>query len=174
MRTAVYAGSFDPLHFGHTSIIYRASKMFDRLLIAVSHNADKSYLFDFPARLRMTRKYVADCLDTERVQVVGVTSLIAYFAAEHGAQYLIRGVRNTIDLEYELAMMDTNNILIHGIQTVFLPARPDTRMISSSVIRSIWSATKDPLTLPSRIVPDDIAELFYTLPDSKPKPKETI
>lgn len=127
---ALFAGSFHPPTNGHLDVIRRAACMFERVVVAVMVNPEKKYLLSAEERCEMLRRAAAGL---DNVEVVWGTGLTAELAKKLGAGVLVRGVRNVTDMEYELQAADVNRMLT-GIDTIFLPARPEHRAVSSSIV----------------------------------------
>ena len=133
MRTAVFPGSFDPFTIGHKDIADRALRMFDRLVIAVGYNIHKSAADSIARRVKdIEDVYSGD----HRVSVESYTGLTIDFARQKGAGFIVRGLREVKDFEYERNLADTN-AAISDIETVFLTARPELGFISSSMVREL-------------------------------------
>lgn len=135
---AIYAGSFDPLTLGHLDLIRRALAFVDELVIAVMVNPDKAGFFPVEQRIRLIEEACAEA-KLCRYTVLAYQGLLASLAKEQGCSLLIRGVRNSTDLESESAMARANALLLPGLETVLLPAAAATAEISSSLIRQIAS-----------------------------------
>lgn len=131
-RTAVYAGSFDPVTIGHEDIIRRAAKLCDRLLVTVMHNPNKRGCFSVEERLQFLRRVTADIAN---VEVDAWDGLLVDYVKEKDADFIIRGIRGILDLESEMNQADVNRLLLPGIETVFLATKPELACVSSSVVR---------------------------------------
>lgn len=131
-RTAVYAGSFDPVTIGHEDIIRRAAKLCDRLLVTVMHNPNKRGCFSVEDRLQFLRRVTADIAN---VEVDAWDGLLVDYVKEKDADFIIRGIRGILDLENEMNQADVNRRLLPGIETVFLATKPELACVSSSVVR---------------------------------------
>lgn len=131
-RTAVYAGSFDPVTIGHEDIIRRAAKLCDRLLVTVMHNPNKRGCFSVEERLQFLRRVTADIAN---VEVDAWDGLLVDYVKEKDADFIIRGIRGILDLESEMNQADVNRRLLPGIETVFLATKPELACVSSSVVR---------------------------------------
>ncbi|MFD0862604.1 pantetheine-phosphate adenylyltransferase [Sungkyunkwania multivorans] len=133
MRRAVFPGSFDPITLGHYDIIERGITLFDELIIAIGINADKKYMFSLKERV----KFIEDAFkDQPKVKVVTYKGLTVDFAKEVDAQYILRGLRNPADFEFEKAIAHTNRKLSE-IETVFLLTSSGKSYISSSIVRDV-------------------------------------
>lgn len=133
MKTAIFPGSFDPFTIGHKDITDRALSIFDRVIIGVGYNENKSSLSDVRDRVE-TIKHIYK--EEPRVTVEQYTGLTVEFAKKHESRYMIRGLREVKDFEYERNLADTN-AAISDIETVFLVARPELGFISSSMVREL-------------------------------------
>lgn len=139
-RTAVYAGSFDPPTNGHLWMIQQGAALFDELVVALAVNPDKPGFFSREERLAVLREMVGDIPGNVRVEAVNHGFLVD-FARELGANYLLRGIRNTIDLEYEKPMARMNARMEPSIQSVFLMPPGELENISSSYVRGFVGVT---------------------------------
>jgi pantetheine-phosphate adenylyltransferase len=131
---AVYTGVFDPVHLGHLDVIRRGSGLFDRLVVGVGINPDKSPFFTNEERVRLLEEVVAPYAN---VEVRLFEGLAVTFVREVGARVMLRGLRTLSDMEYEFTMSLTNLALDPEIETVFLMAKETYSHISSSLIRQI-------------------------------------
>jgi len=134
MRTAVYAGSFDPITRGHEDLIERSLQFVDRIIVAVATNVSKQALFTLDERVAFIRAAVGD---DARVDVRQFNGLLVDFAREVGASLIIRGLRAVADFEYEFQMALMNRHLAPGLETVFMVPSLDTTYISSSLVREV-------------------------------------
>jgi len=132
--TAIYPGTFDPITLGHVDLVCRASRIFDRVILAVAESKAKTPLFDFAERLELAREAVADLVN---VEVVGFNSLLVDCARTHGATVILRGLRAVSDFEFEFQMAGMNRSLGPEIETIFLTPGESYAFLSSSVIREI-------------------------------------
>ncbi len=149
-RTALYPGSFDPPTFGHLDLIQRATRIFDRVLVAVSVNKSKTCLFSVEERLDMLRLITRDMPE---VTVTSFTGLTAEFARQHRTLALVRGLRAISDYEFELSMAITNQKLNPEIDTVLLMPSEPYLFLSSRVVKEIAELGGDV----SHFVPPEIA-----------------
>jgi pantetheine-phosphate adenylyltransferase len=133
MKKAVFPGSFDPLTLGHVDIIKRAIPLFDEIIIAVGVNASKKYMFNLEQRM----KFIAQTFNNDsKIKVDKYDSLTVDYCKSKNADFILRGLRNPADFEFEKAIAQTNRRL-SGIETVFLLTSAETSFISSSIIRDI-------------------------------------
>ncbi|WP_341741812.1 pantetheine-phosphate adenylyltransferase [Trueperella pyogenes] len=135
MTLAVCPGSFDPLTLGHMDVIRRARAMFDEVIVAVGHNAKKTYLFSIEERVELARQALADI---DAVRVEATTGLIAEFAQKQGAAAIVKGLRGGADYDAEQAMALLNRHF-SGIETVFVMGDPALAHIASSFVKEIAS-----------------------------------
>jgi pantetheine-phosphate adenylyltransferase len=133
-RTALVAGSFDPLTNGHLDVIQRARRLFGRVVVAVLVNPGKSPLLTLEERLAIARDCVAGA---PGVDVVAFDGLLVDAAHAHGATVVVRGLRSVTDFEHEWPMARMNGTLQPGLETVFLSASPAWAHVSSSLVRQI-------------------------------------
>lgn len=135
MKKALYSGSFDPMTNGHLDIITRASKMFDKLIVGVIHNPNKTPLFTPEERVNLIKKVI---VDLPNVEVDCFTGLLADYVNENKFDAVVRGLRATTDFEYEIQMAQMNSKLFNpGTESVFLMTSPQFSFISSSVIKEV-------------------------------------
>jgi pantetheine-phosphate adenylyltransferase len=148
MKRAVFPGSFDPITLGHVDIINRALPLFDEIVVAIGVNAKKNYMF--PVENRM--KFISDSFGfTDKIRVETYTGLTVDYAKRIEADFILRGLRNPADFEFEKAIAQTNRKL-SGIETVFLLTSAETSYISSSIVRDIIRNDGDI----SKLVPESV------------------
>lgn len=148
MKRAIFPGSFDPITLGHYDIIKRGIKLFDEVVIAIGINAEKKYMFSLEQRQR----YIEDAFKNEpKVKVVTYKGLTIDFCKEIDADFILRGLRNPADFEFEKAIAHTNRKL-SKIETVFLLTAASTSYISSSIVRDVIRNNGDYTVL----VPDSV------------------
>ena len=143
MKKAVFAGSFDPITNGHINILKQALKDFDEVTLLVAINKDKKYMFSLHQRLRMLKKVIKDENLSDRVKVAKTRGLTVDFAKKIRTNYLIRGIRNQDDEDYELHMAVMNRALNTDIETKFYYASPDLIDISSTNVKKMHLEGKD-------------------------------
>jgi len=139
-KVAVFPGSFDPFTKGHEDIVRRSLNLFDKVIIAIGNNSQKNRYFDIDY---IVPKIEHCFLDTNNVEVKVFTGLTADFAKECNAYFLIRGLRNTTDFEYENSISQANKYLWKDLETVFMITSPHLAYISSSLIRDIHKYNGD-------------------------------
>lgn len=139
MKRAIFPGSFDPFTIGHHDIVMRGLEIFDEIIIGIGRNYNKRETFPLEERLAAIQRVY----DNEpRVRVEVYDGLTVDFATEHNAQFILRGVRSTLDFEYERNIAEANKQL-SGIETVLLYTRPEYAHISSTLVRDLHSHGKD-------------------------------
>lgn len=135
-RKAIYPGTFDPFTYGHIDIVNRATQLFDVVVIAVAESARKSPLFNLQERLSICHELFKN---NARVEIKKFNTLAVHFAQSENAAWIIKGLRNTNDFDYELQMAMMNRRMANQIETVFLPANPEHIHVSSTMVREIIS-----------------------------------
>lgn len=160
-RIAVFAGSFDPLTVGHLDIVRRVSALFDEVWVLLAVNASKRYMFSEEARLEMVRKAVSQFSNVKAESFDGLT---VNFAKRVGAKYLVRGIRNAADVDYEQTVAWNNKVLCPECETVFLSSAPEHLMVSSSVVRELLKAgiaeDEDGRKMLAKYVPEGIVKML--------------
>ena len=133
MNKAVFPGSFDPITLGHVDIIERALPLFESIILAIGVNTDKKYMFSIEDRVRFLEETFAG---EEKIKVMTYEGLTVDFCKKEGANYILRGLRNAVDLEFEKTIGQTN-FKMAGIDTLFLIASSGKGHISSTVVRDV-------------------------------------
>jgi pantetheine-phosphate adenylyltransferase len=133
MKKAVFPGSFDPITLGHTDIIERALPLFDEIILAIGTNSDKNYMFSLEERLHFLKETFKK---EKKIRVTTYQGLTVDFCKEQGAGFLLRGLRNGQDLEFEKAIGQTN-YKMSGIDTLFFITSSGKSHISSTVVRDV-------------------------------------
>ena len=139
MSIALFPGSFDPLTNGHLDIIQRASQLFDHVVVGVGHNTSKQALFTPAEKVALISSVVADLPNVEVAIMQGLT---VQFMSEIGAKFIVRGLRNSKDFEYERDIAGVNSALA-DVETILLLAKPENQNISSSMVKEIGSMGAD-------------------------------
>jgi pantetheine-phosphate adenylyltransferase len=151
MRSAVYPGSFDPLTNGHMDIIRRATRLFDRVIVAVLENEGKAPLFSVAERMELIRRCTRD-LPT--IEVQSFTGLLVDFMRASGCRVVVRGVRAISDYEFELQMALMNRELSPDSETIFLMAAVEYTYVSSRLVKEVFGLGGDV----ARLVPAPVLE----------------
>ena len=134
MRRAIFPGSFDPITLGHVDIVNRALPLFDEIVIAIGVNADKQYMFSLEERIQFIKDYYKNEV---KITVATYSGLTTDFCQKINVDFILRGLRNPADFEFEKAIAQTNRKL-SNIETVFLLTSADTAFISSSIVRDVY------------------------------------
>lgn len=132
-KTAIFPGSFDPFTKGHHDIVLRGLSFFDKIIIAIGHNSQKKRYFEVE---KMLDHIKGTFHNHENIDVIVYNELTAILANRLGAKYILRGLRNTTDFEYENSISQINRHL-NGVETVFLITSPELAHISSTIIREV-------------------------------------
>lgn len=133
-KIAVFPGSFDPITVGHVEIVRRALPLFDKIHIAIGVNTQKKYLFPLEQRLEWLKTVFGS---EPKIKVDHFENLTAHYCNRIGAKYLVRGLRNASDFDYEKTISQLNSIVGGGIDTIFLISEPGFSHISSTIVREI-------------------------------------
>lgn len=154
-RIGIYAGSFDPVTFGHLDVIRRAAKILDHLIVAIGINQAKPPMFTVDERTEMIREL---CKDLPNVEVASFSGLAVSFAAHRHAIALVRGLRTEMDFVYEMQMALMNRSLSADLETIFIPTSQAHGHISSTLVKEIATWGGDVSSLVPPIVARKIAE----------------
>lgn len=133
-KIAIFPGSFDPYTRGHHDIVCRGLKIFDKIIVAIGYNSQKERYFDVDQIKGLIRSTFTE---QDPVEVIDYDQLTATLAKKYSANYLLRGLRNTTDFEYENSISQVNRYLNQDLETVFLITSPEYASISSSIIREV-------------------------------------
>ena len=134
MRVAICPGSFDPVTVGHLDIIRRASKLFDKVVVAVLLNMDKNTWFTIGERIDLLKKATKDI---PNVEIAGFEGLLVDFAKQKRACAIVKGLRAVSDFEYEFQMALTNSKLDSNVETLFLTTSSENMYLSSSIVKQV-------------------------------------
>ena len=149
MKIAVFPGSFDPITIGHVDLVERALPLFDKIYVAIGENTKKQYVYPTATRMDWLNEVFAG---HDNVIVGHYTGLTVTYCQDVGARYLLRGLRNASDFDYEKTISQLNHIIGDKIETVFLISRPEYSHISSTIVREIIKGGGDA----SPFLPPDI------------------
>jgi pantetheine-phosphate adenylyltransferase len=153
----LYAGSFDPITNGHIDIIKRSMQFCRQLVVAIGVNPGKKTMFSEEERLQMINQVITkelEFLTSTNVHAIVFSGLMVNLAREKGATVMVRGIRSVSDFEYEINLANVNKVLAPGVETVFLPTRPEMAVVSSSAVKEIAKYQGDI----SKFVPSYVAE----------------
>ncbi len=155
-RVALYTGSFDPLTNGHIDVLKNAAAIFDRIVVAIGVHPGKAPMFSAEDRAALIRASCKGLLAAEHcaLDVVTFSGLAVIAAREHGASFLLRGLRDGTDLDYEAQMAGMNATMAPEIRTIFLMSSPSVRHITATLVRQIASLGGDVTSF----VPKEVAE----------------
>lgn len=148
---AVYAGTFDPVTFGHIDVLERAARIFDKIIVAVAKSPNKTPLFSLKERVKLTTDVL---LHMKQIEVMGFDNLLLDFARQHQANVILRGLRTVTDFDYEFQLASMNRNLNSAIETLFLMPSEKHMYISSSLVREIASLRGDVKSF----VPDKVVQ----------------
>ncbi|MEY2792925.1 MAG: Pantetheine-phosphate adenylyltransferase [Bacteroidota bacterium] len=132
-KIAFFPGSFDPFTKGHEDIVLRAIGLFDEIVVGIGHNSNKKRYFE----LEQMKKYIEETFAGKPVKVISYQDLTANVAKKVGAKYILRGLRNTTDFEYENSISQVNRHINEELETIFLITSPHLAPISSTIIRDL-------------------------------------
>ena len=172
MRKAVVAGSFDPITNGHLDIIERSSELFDEVIVVLSHNVQKNYLFSLDERKLLVEKVIAHVPNAKVVAVSGGLTVEA--AAQLGASVLVRGVRNATDFEYEATLASHNRVQNSEVETVLLLSKEEDRFVSSSMMKELARFGGAVTSFVPSVVADALQEKYKDAPERTIKMEEEI
>lgn len=133
-KIAVFPGSFDPITIGHVEIIKRALPLFDELYVAIGVNSQKKYLFSLKQRTAWLESVFAK---EAKINVTHYSGLTTIFCKSVGAKYIVRGLRNSSDFNYEKTIAQLNKVIGNGIETILFNSAPEHSHISSTIVREI-------------------------------------
>ncbi|EIJ71912.1 pantetheine-phosphate adenylyltransferase [Pasteurella bettyae] len=134
-KTVIYPGTFDPITNGHLDIIERSAVLFPKVIVAVAESPTKKPLFNLQERVRLVEESVSHLAN---VEVIGFSDLLANVVKQHHITAIIRGMRTTMDFEYELQLAHLNRALTDGVESLFLPSTEKWSYVSSTIVREIY------------------------------------
>jgi pantetheine-phosphate adenylyltransferase len=150
-HTAVYPGTFDPITLGHVDLVRRASRLFDRVILAVADSRAKKPFFSLDERVEMAKHVLHD---VPNLEVTGFSGLLMRFVQDNGARVVVRGLRAVSDFEYEFQLAGMNRGMYPDVETVFLTPGEQYMFISATIVREISVLGGDT----SKFVPPHVAE----------------
>lgn len=133
-RNAMYPGTFDPITNGHQDLVRRAATIFDRIVVAIAANPNKTPMFPLEKRVELARRVL---VDIPNVEVMGYATLTVEFARQHNLHVVLRGLRAVSDFEFEFQLANMSRHLQRDIETVFLTPQEQFTFISSTLVREI-------------------------------------
>lgn len=139
MKIALFPGSFDPFTVGHRDILTRALPLFDKIHIGIGNNTQKKYCYSMEKRLASLKDYYSD---EPRISIGSYDGLTVGYCSEVGAKFIIRGLRNTTDFEYEKSIAQLN-LEMGDVETIFIISAPEYAPISSTIVREILKYNGD-------------------------------
>ncbi|WP_044469845.1 pantetheine-phosphate adenylyltransferase [Mannheimia massilioguelmaensis] len=134
-KTVIYPGTFDPITNGHLDIIERSAVLFPKVIVAVAESPTKKPLFNLQERVRLVEESVSHLAN---VEVIGFSDLLANVVKQYHITAIIRGMRTTMDFEYELQLAHLNRALTDGVESLFLPSTEKWSYVSSTIVREIY------------------------------------
>ena len=158
MTVAIYPGSFDPITNGHLDILKSGAEIFDKVIIAVSYNANKKGFLTVDERVDLIKRSITHL---PNVEVDSFEGLTVEYAKKQGADVLLRGLRTSFDFEYELQLSQANNALNKNLKTIFLITKPEFNFISSSMVKEILVNNGDI----SKFVPEPVNDFLLSKRD---------
>ncbi|MFD3258283.1 pantetheine-phosphate adenylyltransferase [Paenibacillus lentus] len=161
LRIAVYPGSFDPVTKGHMDIIQRASRQFDRLIVAVLNNTSKNPLFTVEERKELLREATQH---VPNIEIDSFRDLLVNYMDYKQAHVIVRGIRSVTDFEYELQLASTNHKLNSEVETIFMMTNPKYSYLSSSVVKEIASFQGDVSDLVPSVVEEALKSKYRSRP----------
>jgi len=153
--SAMYPGTFDPITLGHEDLVRRATRLFDKVIVAIAANPSKEPMFSLDERVELARTVLTDM---DSVEVMGYSGLTVDFARDNGLQAIVRGLRAISDFEYEFQLANMNRHLNEAVESVFLTPTETYTYISSSLVREICSMGGDISEFVSPKVKDALME----------------
>lgn len=154
---AIYAGTFDPITFGHLDMVERGAHFLDRLIIGVAESPSKKPLFSLDERLNLVRSCVSEFTN---VEVVGFSGLLVNFAKAHQANLILRGMRDANDFSFEFQLASMNKQLSKQLETLFLVPAEKYMAISATLVREIAALNGDVKPFVPEVVVDALAKKF--------------
>lgn len=158
MKIAIFPGSFDPITIGHIDLIERSIPLFDKVVVAIGQNNQKKYLFPLKQRQTWLKKIAKQY---DQVEVATYKGLTVNYAKKINAGFLVRGLRNASDFDYEKTISQLNNIVGQGLETVFFIAQPGMSHISSTIVREIIKGKGNVSDFVPDFINKDLKQKYY-------------
>ena len=155
-KIAVYPGTFDPFTFGHLDVVKRSSKLFDKIIVSVAVNNNKSALFDLDERIKIISDVILNEKDLDKIEIRGFKGLLVDHVIDVGAVAVLRGLRALSDFEYEFQMAGINTRLSSDFETIFLMASENQQFVASRFVKEIHSLGGDVSSFVPKIVMDHL------------------
>ena len=162
-RNALYPGTFDPITYGHIDLIKKGLKIVDTVIVAISENSNKNYLFNTDERLEIVKKAIYKDLkiSQSRVKVITFNSLTTSLCKKMKSKIILRGLRAVSDFEYEFQLAGMNKKLNNLVETVFLMSDPENQIISSKFVKEIIELNGDIKKFTTKTVIKSLKNKFY-------------
>lgn len=156
MKKAFFAGSFDPVTLGHMDVLGSALNVFDKIVVGAGLSVGKTPLFSFDERATLIKTSVAERFPerVDDIEIVAFSNLLIDAARAHGAQMIVRGLRDGADFDFEMNMVGMNKAMAKDVQTIFIPASGEVRHITATLVRQIAKMGGDV----SPFVPNNVAK----------------
>ncbi len=135
-KHAIFPGSFDPFTKGHEAVVQSALKLFDKITIAIGVNSNKQYLFSLDDRIKFIRQVFQN--ESKKIEVVSFNGLTVDFCRENNIDFIVRGLRNTRDFQFEYEIANMNRGISKEIETIFIATLPEFSAINSTIVREIY------------------------------------
>lgn len=158
MKIAIFPGSFDPITNGHVDLVERALPLFDKIYVAVGVNSTKQSLFSLEKRLEWLNAVFGE---HKNVVIETFEGLTANYAMDKDARFLIRGLRNASDFDYEKTISQLNHIIGKNLETLFFISRPEFSYISSTIVREIIKGKGDVSPFIPTLIAEEIFDLYH-------------
>ncbi len=152
-KIAVFPGSFDPFTKGHESLVYRALPLFDKLIVAIGYNVNKEGFFPLETRKQWLRSIFEH---ESKIQIEAYSGLTVDFCKRMNVNYIIRGLRNTADFDFEQSIAQMNNEMLPSVETIFLMTDLQLSAISSSIVRDIIRHGGDCIKFVPKVIADEL------------------
>ena len=156
VKIAVYPGTFDPFTFGHLDVVKRSSKLFDKIIVSVAENNNKSALFNLDERIKIISDVISNEKGLDKIEIRGFKGLLVDHVIDVGAVAVLRGLRALSDFEYEFQMAGINTRLSSDFETIFLMASENQQFVASRFVKEIHSLGGDVSSFVPKIVMDHL------------------